>query len=374
MRALTYLATLPALFPAADITLVGDFQADCVGMTSKARLLQAKLLSHFAVCSPSTEATFCPPHDPIIHSCIDHVLVLASDPLLPPTSHSLTRLQTGFTDHVALLWHVPNTDMTFPDCSLPPPGHPCPATLLRPIPPGPLAAWATEETHLQQSPNERTTAELRHLHAEMLAHPSPHTDTALLRRLEAAAGDITGTLHAAMGRALATLPKIAARPPSRPRTGEPFWSRKFSQAHKACHRRAGIVRKLIHAFPPAPSPVPTPHLVWDCRTSALYDSLAAYTVPPDAAFHSQMVPPPRGETSHASLQALHAAHKHQAAWYATSAAQEAGLHYTEFLTKLFNHKPKKAINLILSTYSGKGQSGSLTAVCDANGLLQTAPA
>ena len=368
---LDFLSSLPALHPEADVTIAGDFQAAWEGPSRKSLLLQELLAPMFAPASPSSEPTFCPAHAPDIATTIDHVLHLQNDPLLCPSAHTLTRLLTGFTDHKALLLHCPNSGMTFLPAQQARPDKARPATLKRPIPAGPLEAWAAAECPLQAVALARLEVTLTSLRRDSETHPAPHDDPLLCERAEAASTALQQVLSLALGRALDSLPQIASKPPQH-RSDTPFWSRKYAKPHRTCHVRSRIVRKLIHHVAAVPPTEPS-RLIWDVRTSALYDSLLSHSLPPDALHFDALSPPSLDELTPASLQALHATHKKQAAWYAHAAGEEAGEDYAEYLTALYNHKPKQALNLILRCYADEGPQRKLLAVRDAAGVLHTSP-
>ena len=369
--ALAFLSKLPALYPTADITVAGDFQAEWEGSSRKSTLLTSALTAFYAPASPSTDPTFCPAHAPTISTCIDHILMLRDDPLLSSTAHTLSRTHTGFTDHKALLMHIPNSGLVFPPTTPSASPEARPATLKRPIPAGPLDVWAAGEELATAVASARASQTLRQLREDIDNTPSPHAHAELLRRADVVSTSLTDELQASLTRALAILPQIAAKPPTR-RLDKPFWSRKHAKPHRTCHHRARVVRKLIHHVSSPPSS-PALRPIWDVRASALYDSLTSLSLPPEAVHATELTPPPLHELTPASLQSLHSSHKKQAAWYAHAANDEAGADYAEYLTSLYNHKPQQAINLILRCYSDDATKGKLVAVRDAAGTLHTAP-
>ena len=210
-----------------------------------------------------------------------------------------------------MLLHCPNSGMTFLPAQQARPDKARPATLKRPIPAGPLEAWAAAECPLQAVALARLEVTLTSLRRDSETHPAPHDDPLLCERAEAASTALQQVLSLALGRALDSLPQIASKPPQH-RSDTPFWSRKYAKPHRTCHVRSRIVRKLIHHVAAVPPTEPS-RLIWDVRTSALYDSLLSHSLPPDALHFDALSPPSLDELTPASLQALHATHKKQAA-------------------------------------------------------------
>ena len=312
--------------------------------------------------------TFCPPHAPLTATIIDGFLTKKEDdPWAHPSNYNISCQHTAYTDHHALLLQIHNAKL--PHVSPVQPTLPSkPPQLKLPLSKTHISRWHTE---VRQQFSQQLHEIINTAKSMLNTHPA-HSDPMWKSQIYV---EITQTLTETLTDILATsantanqiMPLISSPPPPIKNKQRPHWpSQKKTQISDAAHRS-----KLLRQFNNARArPNGQPYSLTN-----LTDDLAQLPIIEEYSKDLDLELPTEGSTpTQESICNLYKAHKTYAKRLKRAANKEATSHYSEFLEKLYKHKPKKALDTILKAYKDGNNKHMLTIVKDfETGTLHTAP-